>query len=98
MMNQFLVVVEGVHRDMHPCLLCWISEFLSTHSFISSDKLFANVLQRLVTFMSIDINLLDMFGNNLDGDDNNNSVTLITFFATVFDLSYYKPDNHTFPL
>lgn len=48
--------------------------------------------------MSIDINLLDMFGNNLDGDDNNNSVTLITFFATVFDLSYYKPENHTFSL
>ena len=79
MMNQLLVVVEEVHRDMHPCLLCWISEFLSTHNFISSDKLFSNVLQRLVTFLSIDINLLDMFGKNLDGDDNNNSVTPITF-------------------
>ena len=48
--------------------------------------------------MSIDINLLDLFGNNLDGDDNNNSVTPITFFAAVFNLSYYKPDNHTFSL
>lgn len=55
MVNKFLVTVQEVYQEIH--LIVYFVDSLNLDRLILADRLFAKVLQRVGTFLSISNNL-----------------------------------------
>ena len=55
MVNKFLVTVQEVYQEIH--LIVYFVDSLNLDRLILADRLFAKVLQRFGTFLSISNNL-----------------------------------------
>ena len=55
MVNKFLVTVQEVYQEIH--LIVYFVDSLNLDRLILADRLFAKVLQRLGTFLSISNNM-----------------------------------------
>ena len=82
MVNKFLVTVQEVYQEIH--LIVYFVDSLNLDRLILADRLFAKVLQRFGTFLSISNNLWEKLASSLEVlniFDDNFRVIPISYFV-----------------
>ena len=82
MVNKFLVTVQEVYQEIH--LIVYFVDSLNLDRLILADRLFAKVLQRVGTFLSISNNLWEKLASSLEVlniFDDNFRVIPISYFV-----------------
>ena len=82
MINKFLVTVQDVYQEIH--LIVYFVDSLNLGRLILADRLFAKVLQRVGTFLSISNNLWEKLASSLEVlniFDDNFRVIPISYFV-----------------
>ena len=82
MINKFLVTVQDVYQEIH--LIVYFVDSLNLDRLILADRLFAKVLQRVGTFLSISNNLWEKLASSLEVPnifDDNFRVIPISYFV-----------------
>ena len=82
MINKFLVTVQDVYQEIH--LIVYFVDSLNLDRLILADRLFAKVLQRVGTFLSISNNLWEKLASSLEVlniFDDNFRVIPISYFV-----------------
>ena len=64
MVNKFLVTVQEVYQEIH--LIVYFVDSLNLDRLILADRLFAKVLQRFGTFLSISNNMWEKLASSLE--------------------------------